>query len=789
MKKVKPDDYFNNGIFEMARFGRHTILRNNMSTKEHIEYEKYLKSEYPKQISRINNEIKKIREEVLKCDPIHLLSFSADNTLMGFINCFSESEMSNDHINRSTEYIQSIFVSSPQAKIESNNTDSSEKFYQIINDIGNLHSMIESFYFSFATNIKELYPDINDSTIAYLMESQFMYLVRGNRYQCYELEFYKNLLMEHNDIFLELFDISSNDIINGIKKLQYSMTQGKLDAFNSLYHCFEDYQSGNKTIEEFSHEKKNEQYDLMDKCFGSKLRNVAEVTGWSKSLLNELSWELNDCHLKFYDGTDFSGWPVTYLPVFKRPFIKIDEQYYCFDYYVFIDNFYRVIQKTITRLKPEYKWKDKQQLASEKMVENIFKSILPKCSTFTSNYYPINNSKKNFAENDLIIIYDETLIIIEVKAGSFVYTSPMEDFENHIKSYKSLIEKADHQCKRTKDYLQQYESAKIFDQNHNIKSTIDMNKVSKIYMLSVTIDNINTFAAKAEKISFLTLNDSTISIGVDDLMVYKEYFDSPLTFLHFLEQRTLATKEPKLTLNDELDHLGMYIKHNYYTLELEDAKDYSRINFYGYRADLDNYFSKLYHPQLNLVKPTQILPDIFCEMINWLDTSNTPKRSSMANYLLNFSTEAKEQLSELISYVINKQNSSKKTIPIHVAGLGSNALRYTCFINQRNVSNFTDKQKREYTWANLLRDKDDDRCLIDLYFNEQNKIEKINIEKLCKKDILDTELDNIKQLSDTIAKNRFIQFNRNHKKKIGRNDLCPCGSGLKYKKCCLLKNK
>ena len=24
--------------------------------------------------------------------------------------------------------------------------------------------------------------------------------------------------------------------------------------------------------------------------------------------------------------------------------------------------------------------------------------------------------------------------------------------------------------------------------------------------------------------------------------------------------------------------------------------------------------------------------------------------------------------------------------------------------------------------------------------------------------------------------------------KVGRNDLCPCGSGLKYKKCCLVKN-
>ena len=27
------------------------------------------------------------------------------------------------------------------------------------------------------------------------------------------------------------------------------------------------------------------------------------------------------------------------------------------------------------------------------------------------------------------------------------------------------------------------------------------------------------------------------------------------------------------------------------------------------------------------------------------------------------------------------------------------------------------------------------------------------------------------------------------KPKIGRNELCPCGSGLKYKKCCLLKQK
>ena len=31
---MKPDDYFNNGLFEMARFGTHTIMKNNMDAEQ-----------------------------------------------------------------------------------------------------------------------------------------------------------------------------------------------------------------------------------------------------------------------------------------------------------------------------------------------------------------------------------------------------------------------------------------------------------------------------------------------------------------------------------------------------------------------------------------------------------------------------------------------------------------------------------------------------------------------------------------------------------------------------------
>ncbi|AJC70485.1 hypothetical protein X956_03480 [Trueperella pyogenes TP8] len=43
---------------------------------------------------------------------------------------------------------------------------------------------------------------------------------------------------------------------------------------------------------------------------------------------------------------------------------------------------------------------------------------------------------------------------------------------------------------------------------------------------------------------------------VGDELPYREYFDNPLEFLHFLKQREIAALNERLTLNDEFDHLG-----------------------------------------------------------------------------------------------------------------------------------------------------------------------------------------------------------------------------------------
>ena len=191
---------------------------------------------------------------------------------------------------------------------------------------------------------------------------------------------------------------------------------------------------------------------LLSQFFGTALNDVCSVTGWADAFVAELSYGLGD-DPSFFEHPEYPGWPIINLPIQRRPFIRLNGISYCFDYYSFIDNFYRSIQKTITRLDPSYKWNEIQKETSESMVESVFQKLLPGCVVYRNNYYPKERSIKNLCENDLIILYYDVAIIVEVKAGSFVYTAPLVDYEQHIKSYKSLIKDPDLQCKRTYDYL------------------------------------------------------------------------------------------------------------------------------------------------------------------------------------------------------------------------------------------------------------------------------------------------------------------------------------------------
>ena len=75
-------------------------------------------------------------------------------------------------------------------------------------------------------------------------------MVRGHRYQAFEIEYYEKLLKSHNEIFVSIFGVSYVEIIDGIKKLQYALSQGKFAAINSLGELIDEfYESGETDLE------------------------------------------------------------------------------------------------------------------------------------------------------------------------------------------------------------------------------------------------------------------------------------------------------------------------------------------------------------------------------------------------------------------------------------------------------------------------------------------------------------------------------------------------------------
>ena len=220
-KAVRPDDYFSNGVFEMARFGRNTIVRNNRTPKQHSAQMEYMRTEYTSQYKKIALEVKSLKEKVAQCDPYSLLMYLRSLAAMGQMNIFSEIECSSDAnaIIRAQEYVQSIFVSTENNYVPSEPNEEAALHAQIVADFDELYKSFMFFYHFWAAHIQEL-RRIDDSRLNEIVESQYMYWVRGNRYQVFELEPLKSLLPPHNDVLLELFGVSSTEVIDGLEKLR-----------------------------------------------------------------------------------------------------------------------------------------------------------------------------------------------------------------------------------------------------------------------------------------------------------------------------------------------------------------------------------------------------------------------------------------------------------------------------------------------------------------------------------------------------------------------------------------
>lgn len=775
-----------------------------MTEKERRDLINSLADQYPEVKIKIDHLVHEIRELISRCNPLDLLKESYWNLFISMSNKTSESQFGFDDIiaYRMIDYVQSVIVST-EPNVSNDEEVDKVKWGMIYEKIADLYRSISDYHLFHSAYLQNTDPDYDEGyNSLYVQAQELRTTVRGQRYPVFEYPHHLDLLSPHEEVFQELFGISIEGFLLGMGKMQMSLMSGVNNLMHDLEFLMEktapvlEKQFGSESIESSEDvDKLFEEMGLKElrdsfsgRFLGYDLFDVEEVTGLPRILLEELSWKIGE-EKHFFSEGEYAGWPLRRLPIEERPFICIEDKFYCFDLYSLFDNLYRVIQRLVTRLKPEYRneWNKKQNQVSEQLPIDLFHNLLPKAESCKSIYYQSktgNNGKKQWCECDGLVEFDGHLIVIEVKAGSFTYTHPSTDFSAFIKSIENLAKKPHEQATRFVDTLKEEGKIIICDEDHQPIKEINYDDFRHITSCSVTIDNFNEFAARIHKLSPIGIELGDLpswNISIDELRVYADYFESPSMFLHFLEQRIKATKVPYLELIDELDHLGLYIEYNSYSDEAK-LRDGMRVVWQGFREELDNYYNVLIFPDIEKPnKPQQRIPKRVQEIIDLLEKQEKGEFTRVACTLLDINFDLRVEVDRKINILMERQAKVNRIMPLSI--FGNSKITFIC--NQDGVCSFRDEPAKEYILATMLKPNDDVRLALYLDYDPQGKLYNVDFEYFTKDDIPTDRKAELIELSERYAQQRILSYKKQTGvKKIGRNAPCPCGSGKKHKKCC-----
>lgn len=801
---LQPDESFSAGPLHMARFGKNIIFQTDWPEKSFDEMQKKLIERFPEVVQNIDSVISKIVALVRTLPPEKVLQRAWGEMAVHHLGMDSESDAEADDVIslRMVDYLQSVIAAiHPDDVLKS---EIAEDDWQALRSlVEELFRMLNLDYQMCRTAAKRREnPDFDIKFEEFFYKAQIYWCnIRGHRYLYHEEEHFADLISPHSEILSGLFGITAKELIGEILKIQHALTRGIIEAGLELKEfqkatmdALEPRINGNVTqgdLQELMAEVIRDngweqwQEDVFGRFLGLDLFDLEKVTKIPKPLLEELSWGQGQ-DTDFFSEGEFKGWPLRIWPIFKRPFIKLHGRYYCFDLYSLLDNFYRVLQKKVVGLNEDYRseWNQKQKEATELIPFKYLLKLLPGAQVFHSvfyRWYSGDASNKQWCEADGLLIYGDHLFIIEVKAGAFTYTSPANDFPAYIESIKNLVLKPVVQGKRFADYLKSAATVDIFDSNHNQIGQLSSANFRQITICPISLDAFTELAAQVQHLKALGIDVGDFpvwSISIDDLRVYADIFDNPLIFLHFVEQRMRAFGSDIIQTDDELDHVGLYLKHNVYTQYAKEmvAETGAQLNFIGYRSDVDKYFSRKLHEPDAPSPLKQEMPDRLVEIINVLSKSGAADRAQVASYLLDCGGSWRDNIASGIEQALARQKLQQRPQPLSTYG----DIKLTIFCWQKPELLRNEKLAIDHSRAAMLVTGDTERLLLELQYNDEGILEDVDWTSVTLSGISNSDMERLKGIAATLRNRRLINAG-----KVGRNAACPCGSGKKYKQCCL----
>lgn len=773
------------------------MSKNNKKTKSKIKNSKTSHNipQFDANIieQELENQVRKARDIITSYEPLALLKYGYEHFVTAAFGKLSESEWSMDEnmTRRMIDYVQSVIVSSELQKDLKEIVDENE-YKELFELIKKIYLNVTLFHSIAQTRKNQKREDYDFKFDEFKTMSVMEWVnVCGKRYAVFEFIHLEAILTPHKEIIKEILEIEIVDLIQALKDIKNSVEQGYLQQWKLLKQSHEKFIEIADEIKDVTdiegvraELQKHLDFDIdepMTKIQSCDFFDINNVCKLPTKLLDLLSYEPNQN--KFFFEGKHKGLPLKKIPIKEKPFLKYKNKYYCFETSHLFDNIYRNIEAIILEKRPSYldSWNKRQGKIAQNITFDLFKKIIPTASFYGTNHYLYEGA---WHENDGIIVFDDNVLILEIKAGKFKTKSPFTDFNSYIDSIQRLLESPVKQANRIISILDKDSEVSLFEKEDiksNVKIKLNKKDIKNIFICSISLENFNTFANNTpllKTVGFKIPDKPVWSLSIDDLRVYSDLFDNDITFIHFLKERMLASQSNIVDLNDELDHLGLYFSYNKYVQHIQELKKEhkaDKLSFGGYIDKIDEYYALINHVPEEAIKPEQNIPEFLKHILYTINNKKDKYFTEVVCNLLDFSGDGRNQLMQMINQVLKEQFISRRSKHLEVYGM-------SVFCVQDNIPFLSQKEIEDIVYASMVIQNRTERLVLILSFDKDNKIYDSKITKFT----LELNEENIKKYKSQVETLKARRFQKVlSQNKLGRNDRCPCGSGKKYKNCCL----
>lgn len=384
---------------------------------------------------------------------------------------------------------------------------------------------------------------------------------------------------------------------------------------------------------------------------------------------------------------------------------------------------------------------------------------------------------KDDTDVDVLCILGSKALCVQVKSKKLTELSRTGNDEQLQTDFQGAVQDAYNQGLVSRKKILD-RSAKFF--NKDGKEITLSEGIDEVYVMGITTENYPSLTHQSH-VMLDKKDDEPFPIfsTIFDLELLAHYLNDPYDFLYYIKQRILLMDYFKA--DEEMVFLGYHLDQKLWKIPKSDGvaidTDFGQLidrNYYPLKAGLE------VSDEGDVIKNRWKNED-FEKLCDQLKTLDEPKITDIIFHLLDWSGEARKNLADFIVQTKQKTLQDEKFHNFSMPPDDSASPRVGVTYVSLNSDDSNELRKRLLTlcqarkykskgdvWIGFGSLKSSNEMIDAVVFNNQP-----------------WEYNNeLEELATVMLEGKGRGIEVRIGKKVGRNEKCPCGSRLKYKKCC-----